>query len=189
MDKIFKFRDEQIKQLAGRVDQIGKVTSVNVTKMDGGVQTNVIPNTASISIWQQFEYELIFVAVDVRISPLLGQEGFQKVLDDWINQDGLELEIEEKAPLPPASPVCADDRYYSIIASTLYDFAIEHRVEIFPGATDSRYIRDAGIPAYGLSPFNNTPILLHDHNEYLHKDVFLKGVEIYEKLIAKLSSP
>lgn len=188
MEKIFKFRDEQIKQLAGQIDQIGRVTSVNVTKMDGGVQTNVIPNTASISIWLQFRCELIILAVDVRISPLLGEEGFQKILKNWIDHDGLEIEIEEKAPMPPASPASSDDRYYSIIASTLSDFEIEHRVEIFPGATDSRYIRDAGIPAYGLSPFNNTPILLHDHNEYLHKDIFLKGVEIYEKLLAKLAN-
>lgn len=33
-----------------------------------------------------------------------------------------------------------------------------------------------------------SPILLHDHDEYLDKDIFLQGVRIYEKVIAKLSN-
>lgn len=131
---------------------------------------------------------LFFIAVDVRVSPLLGQEGFQKVLDDWTDQEGLEIIFEEKAPMPPASSTSADNLYYGIICNILGEFGFKHQVEIFPGATDSRYIRDVGIPAYGLSPFNLTPILLHDHNEYLNKDIFLKGIQIYEKLIAKLAN-
>ncbi len=42
---------------------------------------------------------------------------------------------------------------------------------IFPAGTDSRYIREVGIPALGFSPMNNTPILLHDHNEFLNEKV------------------
>ena len=34
----------------------------------------------------------------------------------------------------------------------------------------------------------NTPVLLHDHNEYLEESVFLRGVEIYTKLIKNLAS-
>lgn len=37
--------------------------------------------------------------------------------------------------------------------------------EIFPAATDARYLRNTGLPAIGFSPMANTPILLHDHNE------------------------
>jgi len=39
---------------------------------------------------------------------------------------------------------------------------------------------------------NNTPILLHDHNEFLNADVFLRGIDIYRHLIenlANVSSP
>lgn len=45
-----------------------------------------------------------------------------------------------------------------------------------------------GIQALGFSPINNTPILMHDHDEYLTIDVFLNGIEIYKKLIPKLAS-
>lgn len=34
---------------------------------------------------------------------------------------------------------------------------------------------------------NKTPTLLHDHNEYIEESVFLRGVQIYEKLIARLA--
>ncbi|VDK50814.1 unnamed protein product [Cylicostephanus goldi] len=35
---------------------------------------------------------------------------------------------------------------------------------------------------------NNTPSLLHDHDEYLNENVFLRGVKIYETLIDNLAS-
>lgn len=44
------------------------------------------------------------------------------------------------------------------------------------------------IPALGFSPMPNTSILLHDHDEYLNKDVFLKGVEIYRHLITEIGN-
>jgi aminoacylase len=61
-------------------------------------------------------------------------------------------------------------------------------LQVFPAATDSRYIRSKGIPAFGFSPINNTPILLHDHNEFLNEKVYLKGVKIYETLISSLAN-
>lgn len=51
-----------------------------------------------------------------------------------------------------------------------------------------RYIRNKGIPAIGFSPMNHTPILLHDHNEFLNEKIFLKGIEIFEKLIEDLAN-
>jgi aminoacylase len=86
--------------------------------------------------------------------------------------------------------------------------------EIFPAATDSRYIRavsgldsstgwwagpnagfplmvsplQVGIPALGFSPMNCTPVLLHDHDERLHEAVFLRGVDIYTRLLPALAS-
>lgn len=64
---------------------------------------------------------------------------------------------------------------------------IEHEVMIMPGGTDSRFYRSIGLPAYGISPFRNTPILAHDHNEFLNSKVFLEGINVYVKLIEKLA--
>jgi len=62
------------------------------------------------------------------------------------------------------------------------------KCEIFPAATDSRFLRRIGVPALGFSPMNRTPILLHDHNEYLDEDVFLRGIDVYEKIIPALAN-
>ena len=51
----------------------------------------------------------------------------------------------------------------------------------------SRYLRCAGIPAIGFSPMNNTPVLLHDHNERLHQDTYLRGIAIYEEILPALA--
>ena len=45
-----------------------------------------------------------------------------------------------------------------------------------------------GIPAIGFSPMNNTPILLHEHNEFLNEDVYLRGIDIYCQIIPALAS-
>uniref|UniRef100_A0A8C4TT90 N-acyl-aliphatic-L-amino acid amidohydrolase n=1 Tax=Falco tinnunculus TaxID=100819 RepID=A0A8C4TT90_FALTI len=46
----------------------------------------------------------------------------------------------------------------------------------------------AGHPAIGFSPMNRTPVLLHDHNEFLNEQVFLRGIDIYAHLLAALAS-
>lgn len=59
---------------------------------------------------------------------------------------------------------------------------------MFPGRTDSCYIREIGIPALGFSPMNHTPVLLHAHDEFVFADIYLKGITIYEKLIEKIAN-
>ena len=39
-----------------------------------------------------------------------------------------------------------------------------------------------------FTPLNQTPILLHDHNERVHENKLVQAREIYRPLIAKLSS-
>ena len=57
---------------------------------------------------------------------------------------------------------------------------------IFPAATDSRFLRALGIRAIGFSPMRNSPILLHEHDEYLDRGVFVEGCAVYEKLLRVL---
>ena len=45
-----------------------------------------------------------------------------------------------------------------------------------------------GLPALGFSPMNNTPILLHDHDEFLNEKVFLRGIQIYKKIIPAIAN-
>ena len=68
------------------------------------------------------------------------------------------------------------------------DVGVHVEPEIFPAATDSCFFRELGIPALGFSPMRNTPILLHDHNEYIDISVFVEGISVYERVITALAS-
>lgn len=35
---------------------------------------------------------------------------------------------------------------------------------------------------------NNTPVLLHDHDEYLNESVFLRGIDIYYNLLSAVGN-
>ena len=35
---------------------------------------------------------------------------------------------------------------------------------------------------------NHTPVLLHDNDEFLKADIYLKGIEIYKKIIASIAN-
>ncbi|KAJ8920152.1 hypothetical protein NQ315_011812 [Exocentrus adspersus] len=60
------------------------------------------------------------------------------------------------------------------------------KTQVFPAATDISYLREKGVPALGFSPISKTPILLHANDEYLGVSTFLKGIDIYCKLLSSL---
>ena len=60
-------------------------------------------------------------------------------------------------------------------------------LEVFPAATDSRFLRAAGVPAIGFSPMRNTPILLHDHDEYIEESIFLEGIGVFVDVVKQMT--
>jgi len=62
------------------------------------------------------------------------------------------------------------------------------RPQIFSAGTDARVLRELGIPTIGFSPMPETPILLHDHDEYIEEKVFLRGIQIYTDIITNLAN-
>jgi aminoacylase len=49
-------------------------------------------------------------------------------------------------------------------------------------------VRQLGLPAFGFSPMSKSPILLHEHNEFIHRDVFVNGIDVYVNLIPALAN-
>ena len=45
-----------------------------------------------------------------------------------------------------------------------------------------------GIPAFGFTTLNNTPVLLHDHNEFINQNKFLKGIDIMHKIVLDIAN-
>lgn len=136
-----------------------------------GKQHNVIPETAE-------------ACVDIRMSPLCDLKEIETKINNFITtESGVTWKYHIKFDSTTVSSIQSDDQYFSSIEKTLKDHNIQFETKIFPGGTDSRFYRSIGIPSYGISPFSNTTLLLHDHNEYLNSQIFLKGIEFYSKLI------
>ncbi|CAJ0584960.1 unnamed protein product, partial [Mesorhabditis spiculigera] len=172
------FREKQKALLAADTQKtLGDVTTLNLTVIQGGVQTNVLP--------EKFECEF-----DIRVPPTVEFDEFEKELNGWAAKagKGTKIEYKQHTKIKNMTPTTRDDPFWKAFEDTLNSENCKFVKEIFTGATDSRYLREKGLRSIGFSPMNNTPSLLHDHNEYLNEKVFLRGVEIYEKLIAALAS-
>jgi len=177
IDKFMDFRAEQKARLLNSNLQLGDVTTVNLTRIHGGVQTNVIPNN-------------ITVVFDIRLDPKVNHEHFENMLTKWCEEAGKDVHFtfEEKNKFVENTKLDDSNPYWLAFKRSCDEQNINLEIGIFPGGTDSRYIRDLGIPALGFSPMNNTKILLHDHDENLNKDVFIHGIKIYEEIITSVAN-
>ena len=175
LNAVSEFRSLQVDRLAKSDDYVrdcGKFTSVNITMLNAGSQVNVIPDEAC-------------AMVDLRLSNDLGEEGLQTLLDSWRMIDpNVCIEIVQKTPLISPSDISLQ-HWWQKMQDSLNGMPFV--VTTFPGATDSRFLRQKGIPAIGISPYINTPILLHDHDEYIEISQFMSGIDIHAKLISALS--
>uniref|UniRef100_A0A915DBZ4 Peptidase M20 dimerisation domain-containing protein n=1 Tax=Ditylenchus dipsaci TaxID=166011 RepID=A0A915DBZ4_9BILA len=156
---------------------IAKVTSVNITKVVGGVETNVIPPD--------------FVAhFDLRITPTDDLIEMENLIAEWCKKAGPDVtyEFEQKLMNKTLTSTSKSDAWFSVFANVLEAEKCKYNTAISICGTDARYIRQLNIPAIGLSPMINTPILLHDHDEYLAENTFLKGLQLYVKIIEGLAN-
>ena len=190
IDKMLAFREAQRAELeatCGCGKQLGDFTSVNCTMLSAGeadpakAQYNAIPTTA-------------VAGFDVRIPATVDLAEFKKQLDAWCSQDeGVSYE-----PLPfcrerflenPTSDISEDAHWWKVFRGGLAAAGAElHEPSIFPAASDSRWVRlMLGVPCFGFSPMRRTPILLHDHDEFVSVAAFVEGVGIYERLLPALT--
>lgn len=172
------YRDEQEKRLkANKGLTLGDVTSVNLTMVEGGQQPNVIPSE-------------LCACFDIRITPTANLVEFEELIKSWCREagEGVTYEMLQKHTDQSVTSTDMSDPWWKAFSSTFEKLKLKTKPEIFPAATDSRYIRRLGYPALGFSPMNYTPILLHDHNEFLNEKIFLQGICIYCELISNLAN-
>ncbi|XP_077849112.1 aminoacylase-1 isoform X2 [Macaca mulatta] len=178
VSSILAFREKEWQRLQSNPHlKEGAVTSVNLTKLEGGVAYNVVPATMSASF-------------DFRVAPDMDFKAFEEQLQSWCQAagEGVTLEFAQKWMHPQVTPTDDSNPWWAAFSRVCKDMNLSLEPEIMPAATDSRYIRAVGVPALGFSPLNRTPVLLHDHDERLHEAVFLRGVDIYTRLLPALAS-
>ncbi|KAJ3252014.1 adenylate cyclase [Boothiomyces macroporosus] len=180
LDKFLAFRDSEQKRLEfelshdGKPITLGDVTTTNVTILKAGVQHNVVHEEAQ-------------AGVDIRIAPTVNHKEFEQMVKEWCAEYDVEMKTVQKFDGAP-STILSEHKEWQVVQSVAKKHKVDIEPEIFPAATDSRFLRQIGVPAFGISAIKNTPVLLHDHNEYLNENVFLEGVSFYVDLISGMAN-
>lgn len=178
MDKIYDYRKSQEQILESNPELLlGDVTTVNVTQMRGGKQRNVLP-------------PFIELTVDIRIAVTEDLDAFGEMVKDWARESGNNTQVEFTTKSPYFPPTKTDDSniFWKAFKQATDDMNLKIKTQVFPAGTDAAYIREVNIPAIGFSPMINTPVLLHDHDEYLDADVYLEGIEVYKKILERVAN-
>ncbi|XP_033127642.1 aminoacylase-1-like [Anneissia japonica] len=182
MNSFLGFREEEKARLESvtkpkSCKTLADVTTVNLTMLEGGVAQSVVPQDFTATF-------------DIRIPPTVNLQEFEDKINNWVKEagEGVRIEYQNKNMCQEVTSVDKESPWWCAFSNACDEMKMKIETEIFPAATDSRYLRAAGYPCLGFSPMNNTPILLHDHNEFVNEEVFLKGIDIYENLISKLAN-
>jgi len=168
---------------------LGDVTSLNITTLQAGVLSgstyayNCVPPTARCSL-------------DIRIAPHMDPTEMKETLDAWCTactQPGGSVEwhyigghgndLQQHAVTNTSA-----NPWYDVFCSSLAAIDCPIVPQVFPAATDSRFLRALGICALGFSPMRKTCIKLHEVDEYLPEAVYIEGVEVYAHLLAQLAT-
>jgi len=163
---------------------LGDVISVNLTVLKAGV---------SVDNGQSYSYNVIPMVAeagfDLRLPPHVDLAEFEAKVREWTKEDGVSFTVRKFSAEQVTNIDEESNPFWRTFKSTLESSSSTKVVpQIFPAGTDSRFLRRALIPVIGFSPLNLTPVLLHDHNEYVTVDTFLNGVKVYEKLIPALAN-
>ncbi|KAI8044294.1 hypothetical protein M5D96_000445 [Drosophila gunungcola] len=108
---MMEFRKSQVQKLADDSSlTIGDVTTVNLTQLRGGVQSNVVP-------------PLLEAVFDIRIAVTVDIAAFEKQVRDWCAEagGGIELEFEMKNPFVEPTKIDASNPYWVAFKKALDD--------------------------------------------------------------------
>ena len=202
VNRALSFREAQRRKLHGSssscgagcshsiAKKLGDVTSLNVTLLRAGMRAgdrdvlNVVPATAEAGF-------------DIRISPSQPPGEVSDMLNTWcseVNSSNGSCQItwryeNTSLNVHHVTELTEKNQWWEVFREAVSsECGVSCRTEVFPAATDSRFLRAMGIKAFGFSPIRRSPILLHENDEYLDEGVFLEGVHVYVKLLRALAS-
>uniref|UniRef100_A0A673ZCF8 Peptidase M20 dimerisation domain-containing protein n=1 Tax=Salmo trutta TaxID=8032 RepID=A0A673ZCF8_SALTR len=167
INSFLDYREKEKVRLVRQCFTLGDVTTINVTMVKVGVAKTVIPAEMDVSF-------------DLRIPPTVNLQ----VLTSNKAGEGItyEFALVSCTQRHHSIHTLMSDPWWNIFSTTCKAMNMTLEKEIFPAARDSRgYLKIMfvlllvlALSAIGFSPMNWTPILLHNHNEYLNEQVFLK---------------
>jgi acetylornithine deacetylase/succinyl-diaminopimelate desuccinylase-like protein len=153
-------------------------TTCVATRLDGGHADNALPQTARAN-------------VNCRILPGHTTEEIQRTLKQVLADDQISVTETEPSVAAPGSPL--DPQLMQAVEQITA--AMWPGVPAVPtmssGASDSRYFRNAGIRAYGVSGIfvDMDDVRAHGRDERVGVKQFYEGQEFLDRLVRALSTP
>lgn len=162
--------------LANPITAAGTTNTINLTGLEGAIAPNVVPSASS-------------ALLDIRLLPGTTTEDMLETLRERINDDRVEIEVLT-ARDAEVSPM--DDPVYQSLAnaSERYTPGAVAAPAISVGFTDSVFLRQHGVHAYGLVPFVVTEVELrgmHGNNERVSLENLARGLKITWTALLELS--
>jgi aminoacylase len=167
---------------------LGDVTTLNLTVLRAGIQAgghdvlNVVPASAE-------------AAFDIRISPHTPMEEIKTMIDSWCDEANKTHGLPDGGgvtwsfvyePLHEHATTSLDSTnpWWELFKTTVEGTCgIGLVPSVFPAATDSRFLRAAGVKAIGFSPMRRSKVLLHEHDEYIEEKVFVEGCGVMVEVV------
>ncbi|CAI9114613.1 OLC1v1015371C1 [Oldenlandia corymbosa var. corymbosa] len=190
IEVINKFRDAEFDKVKAGLAMNSEVISANPVFLNAGTPSP----TGFVMNMQPSEAEAGF---DVRLPPTADPDSLRRrIAEEWAPAwRNMTFKITEKGPLrdylgrPLLTHTNDSNPWWSVFKDAVIAASGKlAKPEILASTTDARFMRQLGIPTLGFSPMKNTPILLHDHNEFLKDSVFLEGIKVYKSIIRSLTS-
>ncbi|KAI3736489.1 hypothetical protein L6452_16031 [Arctium lappa] len=190
IESVRRFRASQFDLVKAGLKAEGEVVSVNMVFLKAGTPSP----TGFVMNLQPSEAQAGF---DIRVPPIADQASLERrIAEEWAPASrNMTFEFKQKVSVydengkPIMTGHDSSNPWWSLLEAAILEANGKiGKPEIFPASTDARYFRLRGIPAIGFSPMANTPILLHDHNEFLNKEEYLKGIDVYVSILKAFAS-
>jgi acetylornithine deacetylase/succinyl-diaminopimelate desuccinylase-like protein len=154
------------------------VNTINVTMVNSGIKLNVIPAKSE-------------AFVDCRLLPGQSRDKWKQAVIDYIDDPRITVEFARNVPVPPNVAAEWDTELFRTIDEVLHE-SMEDAVVVpglTVGATDNRFLRARGIPAYGFIPCLLSPeeqAGFHGNNEFLTIENLNMGVELMYEIVRRM---
>ncbi|KAL0344214.1 UNVERIFIED_CONTAM: Aminoacylase-1 [Sesamum angustifolium] len=190
IESVRRFRAAQFDMVKAGLKAEGEVISVNMVFLEAGTPSP----TGFVMNLQPSEAQAGF---DIRVPPTADVASLERrIAEEWApTTRNMTFEFKQRASTydkfgkPILTAFDGSNPWWALLEDAIKNASGKlGKPEIFPASTDACYFRELGLPAIGFSPMANTPILLHDHNEFLNKNEYLRGIDIYESIIKAYAS-
>src|SRR5690606_31900764 len=124
-----------------------------------------------------------------RIVPTSSAEATLKTLRRVVADDGIGITLIDPAVPSPPSPLRPE--LFEVLNALVPEFWADIPIvpEMSAGATDGLYVRNAGIPTYGVSAVAEDPgdSRAHGKDERIGRRAFLDSVEFWYRMLKMLA--